>query len=66
MKENKNQNFLRLGNKNLYIHGDFLRYKNDDSENIEILITKIDFTSMSSSVSLHELKYQTSFPLNLI
>ena len=31
----------------------------------QILITKIDFTSMSSSVSLHEIKYQTSFPLNL-
>ena len=31
----------------------------------QILITKIDFTSMSSSVSLQEIKYQTSFPLNL-
>ena len=29
------------------------------------LIAKIDFTSMSSSVSLQEIKYQTSFPLFL-
>ena len=52
MKENKNQNFLRLGNKNLYIHGAFLRYKNDDSENIEILITKI------VSISIEKLEGQ--------
>ena len=52
MKENKDQNFLRLGNKNLYIHGDFLRYKNEDSENIEILITKI------VSISIEKLEGQ--------
>ncbi|MDC0395230.1 Lrp/AsnC family transcriptional regulator, partial [Alphaproteobacteria bacterium] len=30
------------------------------------LIAKIEFTSMSTSVSLQEIKYQTAFPLNII
>ena len=50
--ESKEQNFLNLGNKKLYLHGSYLRYKNNDSENIEFLISKI------TSISVKRLENQ--------
>jgi cell division protein FtsW (lipid II flippase) len=41
---------LHVGEKKIFLHGDYLRYKNSDFENTEVLIEKI------SSVSIKKLK----------
>ena len=38
----KNKSNLYLGDKKILLHGDYLRYKNSDIENIEVLIEKIN------------------------